>query len=72
MPIYQYECKNPECKIEFEERHTIADYEKDQVCPKCKGPAKRVLRWGRRYGPNVGQVEAPLLLFNWVSPQDGG
>jgi putative FmdB family regulatory protein len=72
MPVYQYECRNRDCKTEFEERHTFEDYEKDQVCPKCGGPAERVLHYGKRWGPKPFDVEAPYLKINWISSEDGG
>ena len=34
MPLYQYRCKQPKCKHEFESLMRMAD--PDPPCPKCK------------------------------------
>jgi len=41
MPIYEYECQ--ECHSQFEVRHGFEE-EPEVSCPRCRGPARRVLR----------------------------
>lgn len=47
MPIHKYECKNPECKMEFEVFYTsipkVELEEPEEQCPKCGSKDKEKL-----------------------------
>ena len=40
MPIYEYEC---ECGYRFEDLGRISQSSEDNVCPKCRRVAKRII-----------------------------
>jgi putative FmdB family regulatory protein len=41
MPIYEYQCNH--CNEIFEIFHKITDEDSKVVCPKCLGPAKKLI-----------------------------
>jgi len=43
MPIYEYECRNPECHWEFEHVCAVAEHREELECPTCGGIAQQIL-----------------------------
>jgi len=43
MPLYDFTCKNPECKYEFEQNVPLAESEKEIVCKNCGAPAEKMI-----------------------------
>lgn len=59
MPVYQYRCRNPECRREFEQVHETNRRHRGR-CPKCGARAKKLLTV-----PQVGGFrERDIELWN--------
>jgi putative FmdB family regulatory protein len=43
MPIYEFQCLNPNCNHKFEEIRKITDKLDLNECPKCSSPAKKII-----------------------------
>jgi putative FmdB family regulatory protein len=41
MPLYEYQCQNPECTTITETFRSVSDREKPFACPKCGKAAKK-------------------------------
>jgi len=42
MPLYNYRCKNEECKHEFQRTQKMSDPNPD--CPECKSVVEKVIK----------------------------
>ena len=59
MPIYEYFC--PQCKIEFELRLSISEYDRPKLCPKCNSSSRRLTSsFACKNGGNIQAAEKPF------------
>lgn len=80
MPIYEFQCKNPDCNHEFE--HLLQSYKNDNpVCEKCGSEVDRKISAGSfdviggyqyEYGKkNWKQGKSPSEIANVLSSHNG-
>ena len=46
MPIYEFQCTDPNCGVEFEMLLPFDQYQDPQVCPDCGSPANKLVSLG--------------------------
>jgi putative FmdB family regulatory protein len=68
MPVYEYLCKN--CKSKFELMRSMGQYEDDANCPRCDGPAKKLLSVFTAFSSGIGTVATRQASGNPLAGND--
>ena len=70
MPVYEYLCKN--CKTKFELMRSMGQYEDDADCPRCDGPAKKLLSVFTAFSTGIGTVATRQAFDSQSNSEDSG